>query len=208
VCARGTVVLRRVVVAVLAVTPPFARPPSFWLSISTRFLSPRSGRGGCCGRIDHPQSTREHRWGGVVGSSWASLSSPLLVVVVPVSPPRPVSSWSPSLSLLSLSCPGPGSPIVVVLRHCPPSLSSTHDPPCEQGLAAVCGRYWVSFVIPFGLVAALPFSRRLVAHVPTPRAVACSGSWGCFHGPVSGRCRRPGVVRCYKSKPIRNEKYK
>jgi hypothetical protein len=48
-------------------------------------------------------------------------------------------------------------------------------------------------VVPFGLVAGLPFSRRfVVGRVPTPRAVARGVGWGCFRGPVSGR--RPGVV--------------
>jgi hypothetical protein len=43
----------------------------------------------------------------------------------------------------------------------------------------------------------------------TPRAVAHGGGWGCFHGlQVSGCCVILVSYRCYKSRPIRNGKYK
>ena len=42
-----------------------------------------------------------------------------------------------------------------------------------------------------GVAVLSPF---VVARIPTPRAVARGGAWGCFRGPRSGFCHHPGVI--------------
>ncbi|KAF8222302.1 hypothetical protein L208DRAFT_607178 [Tricholoma matsutake] len=83
--------------------------------------------------IDHLQSTMRaaaHSGGGCLDRP-VHCCCPLFLVVVPAS--LPILSWSPSL--LSLSSPGPGSPIVIVPWFVVKHLRSTL-------LAAVCGGYW------------------------------------------------------------------
>ena len=73
----------------------------------------------------------------VVCSTSSTSSGPHHRVVLTIVIPAPVSLGALSLSLLSLSCPGPGCHSRSSFSYFPGSLLSTCNPPCEQGLAAV-----------------------------------------------------------------------
>ena len=117
--------------------PPalLALPPSS----SSAPLFPRSS----CPCHPHPSSGHCHCLLPVVVvicSTSSASSGPHRRVVLTVVVPAPVSSGAPFPSLLSLSCPGPGCHPRSSFSYLPGSSLSTHNPPCEQGLAAV---WWV-----------------------------------------------------------------
>ena len=110
---------------------PLTLPPSS----SSAPLFPRSS----CPCHPRPSSSRCRPLPVVVVVCSTSSASfgPRHRVVLTVVVPAPVSSGAPSPSLLSLSCPGPGCHPRSSFSYLPGSSSSTRDPPCEQGLAAV-----------------------------------------------------------------------
>jgi hypothetical protein len=118
-----------VVVVLLVVSSSSRRRPSFSLPgrpwVVVLFLVFRSSWS--VAPTVHPASSGSQRWGWVLGRfvvvvlswSWFLVPVPVRCPLIPVVPRRPL-PWLSSL-------PSPGSS------------SSTRDPPCEQGLAAVGG---------------------------------------------------------------------
>ena len=102
-------------------------------------------------------------------------------------PPPLLSSLSPSFRLPIVLLSWPVVVVVVVV-----------------GVVIVVLMVIVMLVVVVVLVVAVVPVPLVMLPVSTPRAVARSAGWGCFCGPVSGHC---ASAHCYKSHPIRNEKY-
>ena len=137
--ACSTVMLHHIVITALVVTLPFAHPQSFWSSISTCYLP-------CEQSLTVAQ---------VLGPSLSLLLDPVECSGHPGHHCHPLLlSNCPHICPFHHSpcpCPCCCSVFVLVLLSSLSSvvpllpLLSTCDPPCEQGLTAVCNGYWVSF---------------------------------------------------------------